>query len=87
MVEKIVQDAVKKAGLWGLDQQLQFPLITKSGVNQRKKTVHFYFNYAAEPASLRYPHGAGKELLSNTAVATNQQLQLGPWGVQVIEEK
>lgn len=87
VVEKIVQDAVKKAGLWGPDQQLQFPLVTKSGVNQRKKTIHFYFNYSAEPASLRYPHGGGKELLSNAIVATNQQLQLAPWGVQVVEEK
>ncbi|OUJ73563.1 beta-galactosidase [Hymenobacter crusticola] len=87
VVEKIVADAVKKANLWGADQELQFPLITKVGVNQRKKVVHYYFNYSAAPSALRYPHGAGKELLSNLAVAKNQQLQLAPWGVQIVEEQ
>ncbi|WP_324673530.1 beta-galactosidase [Hymenobacter sp. GOD-10R] len=87
VVEKIVADAVKKDGLWGADQELQFPLITKAGVNQRKKMVHYYFNYSAAPSSVRYPHGAGKELLSSQAVAKNQQLQLGPWGVQIVEEQ
>ena len=46
---KIIQDAVTKAGLWGTDQQLAFPIITKFGVNQRGKTVHYYFNYSASP--------------------------------------
>ncbi|WP_375434912.1 beta-galactosidase [uncultured Hymenobacter sp.] len=87
VVEKIVVEAVKKAGLWGSDQQLHFPLITKSGVNRRQKKVHFYFNYSAELISLQYPHGVGKELLSNVPVTPNQPLQLAPWGVQVVEEK
>jgi beta-galactosidase len=87
VTEKIVADAVKKAGLWGPDQQLTFPLITKTGVNQQQKKVHYYFNYSAAPATLPYPHGAGKELLSNVAVSQHQSLQLAPWGVQIVAEK
>ncbi|WP_222940431.1 beta-galactosidase [Hymenobacter sp. BT491] len=87
VTEKIVADAVKKADLWGPDQAIRFPLITKSGVNQQKKTVHYYFNYSAEPGSVPYPYGAGKELFSNAAIAKNQQLQLAPWGMQIVEEK
>jgi beta-galactosidase len=86
VTEKVVADAVKKAGLWGPDQQLAFPLITRSGVNQQQKKVHYYFNYSAMPASLPYPYGAGKELLSNATVAQNQSLQLVPWGVQIVAE-
>jgi beta-galactosidase len=87
VTEKVVADVVKKAGLWGLDQQLTFPLIIRSGINQQQKKVHYYFNYSAAAASLPYPYGAGKELLSNAAVAQNQSLQLAPWGVQIVAEK
>jgi beta-galactosidase len=87
VVEKLVTNAVRKAGLWGADQETQFPLITKTGLNQRQKPVHYYFNYSAAPAAVRYPHGAGKELLAGSAVAAGQSLQLAPWGVQIVEEK
>lgn len=86
VVEKLVADAVQKAGLWGADQEIRFPLITKTGLNQRRKTVHYYFNYSAAPGTVRYPHAAGKELLSGGAVAKGQSLQLTPWGVQIVEE-
>lgn len=87
VVDKLVTDAVKKANLWGIDQELQFPLITRVGLNQRRKQVHYYFNYSATPGTVRYPHGAGKELLAGMAVRQGQELQLGPWGVQIVEEK
>jgi beta-galactosidase len=86
LTEQIVLAAVKKANLWGADQELAFPLITRGGRNQRGKQVHYYFNYAAAPGTVRYPHAAGRELLSGAAVAQGQQLPLGPWGVQIVEE-
>ena len=87
LLQKIIQDAVTKAGLWGTDQQLAFPIITKFGVNQRGKTVHYYFNYSASPVHFTYPYGDGNELLLQEAVQKNKQLQLDAWGVKIIEEK
>jgi beta-galactosidase len=87
VVDKLVTSAVKKAGLWGADQELTFPLITRAGVNQRKRNVHYYFNYSATPGAVRYPHGAGKELLAGATVAKGQSLQLAPWGMQIVEEQ
>ena len=87
VVEKVVADAAQKAGLWGADQEIKFPLITKTGLNQRRKTVHYYFNYSATPGVVRYPHGAGQELLAGATVAKGQQLQLPAWGVQIVEER
>jgi beta-galactosidase len=86
LVEKLVTNVVKQAGLWGADQELKFPLITRSGLNQRKKAVHYYFNYSATPGTVRYPHTGGKELLSGIAVAKGQSLPLAAWGVQIVEE-
>lgn len=85
--EKIVKAALEKAKLWGADQQLHFPLITKSGVNPAGKKIHYYFNYSNAPKSLTYPHKTGKELLGGKAIATNATLNLAPWGVMIIEEQ
>ncbi len=87
VLDKVLADAVKKAGLWGADQALAFPLITRSGINQKKRAVHYYFNYAATPATVTYPHGRGRELLSGENVAQNQALPLAGWGVKIVEEQ
>lgn len=84
---KIMENAIKEAGLWDVDQNLKFPLIVKSGVNQHHKVIHYYFNYSATPASFDYPHKAGKELLSGTAVSSNQSIAMDGWGVKIIEEQ
>jgi beta-galactosidase len=86
VMSKILETAVKKAGLWGTDQQIRFPLIVKSGVNEQGKTVRYYFNYSDAPQSFRYPHAAGKELLTGDDVKQGQQMELTRWGVMIIEE-
>ena len=86
VLQKILEDASKKAKVWGADQQLTFPLITKSGVNQQGKTIHYYFNYSSVPGSVTYPHRDGKELLSNESVSKNKPLKLDAWGLKVVEE-
>ncbi|WP_199564492.1 beta-galactosidase [Spirosoma telluris] len=86
ILKKVLENAVKKAGVWGADQQVSFPLITKSGVNQQGKTIHYYFNYSSAPGSITYPHKAGKELLSNASIAPNGSIALEPWGIKIVEE-
>ena len=86
VTSKILEGVVKDAGLWKEDQQIAFPLITKYGVNQKGKRVHYYFNYSAGPGTVQYPHGAGTELLSNKATLRGEQMTLEPWGIKIIEE-
>lgn len=83
---KILEGAIKGAGLWGKDQALKFPLITKSGSNQQGKTVHYYFNYSAEAKTLMYPYPKGTVLLSNEKIASQASITLPAWGFQIIEE-
>ncbi|MDB5021503.1 MAG: beta-galactosidase [Pedobacter sp.] len=83
---KILENALKGAGLWGVDQALQFPLITKTGMNQRGKRIHYYFNYSAAHKTFTYPHAKGKALLSNESLAKQASITLPAWGFQIIEE-
>lgn len=84
---KILEDAVKKAALWNNSQKLTFPIIIKFGVNDAGKTIRYLFNYSARSTKLNYPFGAGVELLSGKNVNNNSEVELEPWGVQIIEEK
>ena len=85
-MKNIITGAVKKAGLFGTDQQLSFPIITKKGVNQNGKNIHYYFNYSSTPQPFTYPYNNGKELLAGNVITKNAGLQLAAWGVMIIEE-
>ncbi len=86
ITEKVLKEALQKSNLWGADQELYFPLITKTGINQQSKKVHYYFNYSANTNTIQYTHKKGKELLSNTTISKSALFPLDPWGVKIIEE-
>ncbi len=85
VTEKIMDDVVKKAGLWGDAQTLRFPVITKEGVNAKQKTIHYLFNYSAKPVTVRYPFENGKELLSGELITKNNIVELEAWGFKIVE--
>lgn len=87
IMAKVIENAVKEADLWGKDQAISFPLITKKGTNQDGKTIRYYFNYSDNKQSFGYPHGKAQELLSNESVQTNQTMELERWGFVILEEK
>ena len=84
VTSKVMEDVIKKAGLWGTDQKLAFPLITKSGINTKGRTIRYYFNYSADKASIEYPYAKGKELLSGNTIDKGAVLEIEGWGVKII---
>ena len=86
VTEKILEGALKSAGLWGNDQLLKFPLIVKSGINAQNKVIHYYFNYSAEPKLFAYPYAKGKALLPDETISPGAKIVLPAWGFQIIRE-
>ncbi|MES2107699.1 MAG: beta-galactosidase [Bacteroidota bacterium] len=86
IMQKLLADEVKNAGLLTDDQQLAFPVITKNGVNEFNKQVHYYFNYSGEAKSLVYKHAAATDLLSGKKIKAGESLTLAPWNFIVVEE-
>lgn len=82
---EVFKQVLKKANLWGANQEIAFPLITRSGINQEGKEIHYYFNYSMEKASVQYPYNSGVELLTKTPIDTNEWRSIEPWGVLIIE--
>jgi beta-galactosidase len=86
LTEQILKQALTKSNLWGKEQELAFPLITKSGVNKQGKTIRYFFNYSDSPKAIKYLYKSGTELLSNQAIAENNAMTLEAWGVKIVEE-
>lgn len=84
--EKIIMQTIERAGLKGPDQELHWPLITKSGINMEGNTIRYYYNYSSDANELVYPYKNGTELLTGKQVKQNQELSLNPWEVIIIEE-
>jgi beta-galactosidase len=87
LVEKILEDTVKRAGLWGTQQSLHFPAIVRSGVLSNGHPVHYLLNYSPAPARLPYAFTDGTDLLSGNGVTQGNILSLPAWGVAVVEER
>jgi beta-galactosidase len=86
LVEKILDDAVKRAGLWGPQQSTHFPAIVRSGVLSNGHRVHYFLNYSADPARVTYAFTDGTDLLSGSLETQGGNLSLPAWGVAVMEE-
>lgn len=84
--EKIILNMIQEAKLITPDQNLHWPLITKSGTNDYDNKVHYYYNYSSTSTQFTYPYKRGKDLLSNDKINQDDTLTIEPWGVVIIEE-
>lgn len=84
--EKIILDELEKLNLKTPDQELHWPLITKSGINDENNIIHYYYNYSSEPQDFVYPYQEGRELITGKEVSKGEKLQISPWDVIIIEE-
>ncbi|MDO7907982.1 beta-galactosidase [Paenibacillus sp. JX-17] len=87
VMHAILEEAVRQAGLWGPDQELAFPLITKSGLNEAGRMIRYIFNYSDEAVEWKHVHASGTELLTGEAVEQGQSIRLDRWGFVIIEEE
>jgi len=84
--EKLIMQEMERAGIRTIDQDLHWPLVTKSGVNDSGKIVHYYYNYSSQKSNLVYPHKSGIELTAGKAATSGANLEIGPWDVLIVEE-
>jgi len=82
----ILKRAIEQAGLASGDQQLPAAVHVQHGVNRQGKRLHYYFNYSGSAVQAAYAYSAGTNLLDGKAVASGQQLTLGPWDLAIVEE-
>lgn len=83
-IEKVLRDAAVRAGV--THPEAGYPLIIRSGVNSKGRSLHYFLNYSAVTQKVVNPFGARKDLLTGASIAAGQKLTVGAWGVIVLEE-
>lgn len=86
-LKNIIRYTYENAGLWTADQQAEFPVIIRSGINQSGANIRYYFNYSSNKRQVEYQHSKGQELLSGSAVEQGALISLSPWGIAIVESE
>lgn len=86
LIGKLLGEAVDRAGVQRSGAALQFPIVLRSGVSGRGRPVHYLLNYSGNSRTVAYPFGAGIDLLSGKTIAAGEPVELGRWGVAIVEE-
>lgn len=82
LLEKIVLKVAKDAGVTSIENDYRFPIIIRSGVNQKNKSIHYVFNYSAEDKMIKNPYPGSIDVLSDEK--TGSELKLAPWDVKIL---
>jgi beta-galactosidase len=85
IMSSILAQALKRANIWGTEQEMSFPIIIKSGVNDQGNTIKFFFNYSFQEQKIEYPFEESTELLSDKSVHIGDSLTIKPWSFKVLE--
>ena len=76
---------LKRAGLYGPQQEIALPVKVKQGINEAGHRVAFYYNYSEQPQTVPALFG-GTELTQKQSVAEQERLTLEPWNFLIVEE-
>jgi len=86
LIGKLLAETVDRAGVSHPSGDLHYPIVLRSGVNSRGRAIHYLLNYSASSRTVAYPFGAGTDLLSGKSLQTGEKVDLGGWGVAIVEE-
>ena len=86
LVREVLLQVCAEAGISRPPVDAEFPVIVRSGTNERGRKVHFLFNYSGELASCVYRFPEGKDLLTGKSVATGDEVSIPAWDMYIVEE-
>ena len=81
----MLQRALGEAGVHRIGPGLPAPVRVKSGINGKRRPIHYLLNYSSTPATFNSPF-AGTDLLTGKPVTTSAPLTLAAWDLVIIEE-
>ncbi len=76
---------LRQAGMEGANQELPSVIHVQHGRNRFGKSMSYYFNYSGKPVSFVYSGSSGKDLLTDSGLATGQHVTLKPWNLIIVE--
>jgi beta-galactosidase GanA len=83
---KIISAKALETGLIDKENQLAYPIVVRSGINDQGKTIRYYLNYSGKEESVNYTFINGTNLFTNATVKKGDTIILKPWDVAIVEE-
>ena len=87
LLYKLVRRSAERAGVAQKELAYRFPVILRSGINQRGKNIHYLFNFSDEAKTVSYPYADSHSLLDEQKLREGSEVTIEPWGVIIGEEK
>lgn len=86
-LKKIFKDAVVCAQVQNyFDDEIKWPVIIRSGINEKKETIHYALHYSEEAESFICPFEKVEDLLSGNIFMKGQSIPMKDWGVRILKE-
>jgi len=83
VIKKLLFNSLDEAGIMTKLQQIQFPIVIRSGLSKNGHTVHYYMNYSGSKCNLEFVHSNAIELLSDMKYMSGETVILLPWEVKI----
>lgn len=66
--------------------QIRYPLVVRSGINDKGKTIRYLLNYSGKEQSVTYNFNNGNDLLLGKPIKKDASISIKPWDVVIVEE-
>ena len=86
LLKKLVARAADRKGLFTTERNYEFPLILRSGTNDKGRQLHYLFNYSPQPVTTSWPYADSESLLDSQRLRKGDIVTIEPWGVIIGEE-
>ncbi len=85
-LKEVYKDAIKEAGVKGYEN-IEYPIIIRSGKNNEGKNMHFILHYSQEERTLNCPFDNVKDILTGAIFKKDEKIELKDWEVLVLVEE
>ncbi len=86
VLKEVFQDALGAAGLQVFDQEHNWPLTIRKGINEEGNELTFYFNYTKEAREFLCPYEKAQDVITQAIYELNEVIKMKDWGIVILEE-
>lgn len=86
-LKEIIKDAVQTAKVENyFDYEISWPMIIRSGVNEKGEKIHYVLHYREEEESFLCPFEKAEDILTGDHFQKADSIPMKDWGVRILRE-
>lgn len=85
ILKRIYEQALQQADI--LVPETKFPVIVRSGINEKGEVLHYVFNYSQEETEIVCPYPLVRDVLGGDVYRKGDRVYLKDWDVKILREE